>query len=459
MLTTSVDKVYLNFGGGAMALELGFYLQQEQRLQLAMTPELRQSIQLLQYSASELEEYIQEQMLENPLIDWKQDEEPEETYFSSYPIRKRFHKKKDPTDFYEKVSNPTLSSYLEEQLRELVMTKIQKKVCTYMIQSLDERGFLDLHAIEECKRFQVEVDVWNHCLTIVQSLEPAGVAANNIQECLWIQLCRRGATELAKDLVKNHLVDLAEKRFSALATKYGVTQDQIIDALEEIKCCNPRPVANFTTESIVYVEPDVKVYWEGESVSVELNERLVPQLEIKTEWMEERLLNADEKSKELVRSWIQRGIWLSKAIEQRKKTILSVTNFLAEYQKDFFIYGEKYLRPLTLREVASEIGVHESTVSRVTQNKYMETNQGLFPFRFFFPHRFISSDGVDLTSARVKDMIQKLITKEESNSPYSDQILANFLVQMGIRISRRTVAKYREELGIPSSAKRRKNYK
>lgn len=445
-----------------MALELGFHLLQEQRLQLTMTPELRQSIQLLQYAASELALYIHEQVQENPLLSIKEEEENQnedqigffDTGFS-YRNKRRQIDGRQNQDLYQIEASPSLIQELVQQVRLLRLTSAERNACIYLIYSLDDRGMIDSLSLEECKRLQNSESLVDQALHIVQSLEPAGVGARSLAECLELQLRRFQSSELACQLVY-HLVELAEKRYKDLAIQYDCTVEDILFALEEIKRCNPRPVSNYHTESPVYIEPDIRIEWLHGEYTIALNERLIPQIEIHSAYDETTYQQLDESTKGYMRSAIQRAIWLSKAIEQRKKTITSVTRAVVEYQRNFFERGESYLRPLNLKEVAANVGVHESTVSRVTQNKFIETHHGVFPFRYFFPHGITSQHGVDVTTAKIKQKIEELIKNEDPVQPLSDQLLSNILKQSGIVISRRTVAKYREEMGISSSTKRRR---
>lgn len=447
---------------GKLALELGFHLLQEQRLQLTMTPELRQSIQLLQYSASELALYIHEQVQENPLLSIKEEEEKQTedqvSYFGvSFSYRNKYRQtdRSQNQELYQMEASPSLVQELEQQVRLLSLTSAERDACIYLIYSLDDRGMIDSLSIEECKRLQNSDTLVDRALHIVQSLEPAGVGARSLSECLQIQLQRFQASELACQLVYC-LEELAEKRYKDLSVKFECTIDEILSALDEIKKCNPRPVSNYHTESPVYIEPDIRIDWTYGDYTISLNERLIPQIEINTGYDESSYNLLDESSKEYMRSAIQRAIWISKAIEQRRKTITSVTKAVIEYQRDFFERGESYLRPLNLKEVAKDVGVHESTVSRVTQNKFIETHRGVFPFRYFFPHGITSQHGDDLTTTKVKQKMEELIQSEDPTQPLSDQLLSNILKQSGIVISRRTVAKYREEMGIAPSTKRRR---
>lgn len=457
MTEYNISRIHLWLGGGELALELGFHLQQEQRLQLTMTPELRQSIQLLQYSASELALYIHEQIQENPLISLKEKPKNDESvgFFGVRYTSKRQRYDHHNQELYEVEACPSLIQELEEQIRLLPLNAKERDACLFLIHSLDERGMIDSLSIEECKRLQNSEILISRALHTIQSLDPAGIGARSVSECLELQLRRMKATELACQLVY-HLAELAEKRYKELSIRYQCTVDDIVSAVNEIQKCNPRPVAHYGTESPRYIEPDIRIHWAQEDYTVQLNERLIPQIEIHSGYDECTYRLLDDSSKEYVRGAIQRAIWLSKAIEQRRKTILSVTQTVIEYQRAFFEQGEFYLRPLNLREVAEEIGVHESTVSRVTQNKFIETNRGVFPFRYFFPNGIINQHGIEMTTTKVKNQIAELITDEDPAQPLSDQLISNLLGQTGISISRRTVAKYREELGIPSSTKRRR---
>lgn len=428
-----------------MALSIGFELVQEQQLKLVMTPELQQAIHLLQLSAVELSQYIQEQLLTNPVLDHK---EPER--WTSFVDRSTEKAKWEPSDRTE----PTLEEYLLEQLLDFSLSELEREICQALIYSLDDRGYLDCDIGWICKRFQTTASVVENCLRVIQSLEPFGVGARNLSECLEIQLRqRKDLHPLAIRIAKHHLNDVAEGRLKKIAHFLGVSVEEVQSAVNQIKTCNPKPGSSFAKERPQYIYPDLIIEECDGEFQISLNDQILPRLTIQDQYRHllQDVSQYGEEYLSYIKKQIQSAIWLIKGLEQRKWTLYRVAEAIVSLQRDFFEKGKEYLRPLTLKQVAEIVGLHESTVSRATQNKYVQTPHGLFPFRFFFP----AGVGGEVTVASVKLRIKQLIEQEDRYHPLSDQRLAELLGKEGIRISRRTVAKYREEMGIFSSARRK----
>ncbi len=459
-----------------MALQMGFNLVQEQRLKMVMTPELRQAIQILQYSAADLLQYIEEQTMENPVLE-KEDPVPkgEEdnpsqelerwiSYISkgpSYSGPKRYSEEKESTIERVAQDSESLTDILEEQLLDYPLDPDAKRVCLYLIGNLDEKGYLDVEAGEVCKRFRISEEKLERCLTVLHSMDPAGIGARSLSECIEIQLLRKeNPNPLAVEIARRFLPEVAEGRLRKIAHALGTGVLEVQAAVDEIKKCNPRPGAGFTDPSPRYVRPDVVVEKVDGKYVIILNDSDFPRLTINSRY-QQLLAQKDlygEEAASYLKNWMQSALWLVKGIEQRRDTIYRVAETIVAKQHDFFEKGSDYLKPLTLREVAEEVGLHESTVSRATQHKYIQTPRGLFPFKFFFPSGLATETGDDLSQKTVKNKIRHLIAEEKKENPLSDQKISDRLRMEGIRISRRTVAKYREEMGIPSS-NARKRYK
>ncbi|SEN31241.1 RNA polymerase factor sigma-54 [Lihuaxuella thermophila] len=461
-----------------MALQMGFNLVQEQRLKMVMTPELRQAIQILQYSAADLLHYIEEQMTENPVLELEehltrpkgeegtpsQELERWVNYISKKPSHYssgRYSEDKENTLERVAAAPESLTDMLEEQLLDHSLDPVAKKVCLYLIGNLDEKGYLDFEAVEVCKRFQISEEKLERCLSVLHSMDPAGIGARSLSECIEIQLLRKEKpNRLAIEIAKRFLPEVADGKLRKIAHTLGVDVLEVQAAIDEIKKCNPRPGAGFADSSSRYVYPDVVVEKvDGEYVII-MNDSDFPRLTINSRYQQllaQKELYGDETFSYL-KNWIQSAVWLVKGIEQRRDTIYRVAEAIVAKQQEFFEKGVDYLKPLTLKQVAEEVGLHESTISRATQHKYIQTPRGLFPFKFFFPSGLATETGADLSQKTVKNKIQQLIAEEEKENPLSDQKISDQLRMEGIRISRRTVAKYREEMGIPSSAAR-KRYK
>jgi RNA polymerase sigma-54 factor len=328
-----------------------------------------------------------------------------------------------------------------------------------LIHNIDERGYLDLDAVHVCKRFRISEELFEECLGVIQAMDPAGVGARSLAECLEIQLKRKDSPNpLAIEIIRHHLEDVAEGRWRKMAQALGAEISEVQAAVDEIKACNPRPGGGYGSAPTRYVYPDVFVEKVNDEYVILLNENDLPHLTVNAHY--QRLIRQREQMGEDVaqylKHWVQSALWLIKGIEQRRDTVYRVAEAIVAKQRDFFDKGVDYLKPLTLRQIAEEVGLHESTVSRATQHKYMQTPRGLFPFRFFFPSGLATVSGDDLSQKTVKKKIERLISEEDKRNPLSDQKIADMLGEEGIRISRRTVAKYRDELGIAPSGKRKR---
>lgn len=465
-----------------MALQMGFGLVQEQRMKLVMTPELRQAIEILQYSATDLIQYIQEQMTENPVLETNELTAFTEKFgeaddlaqlgqwfhylnqggFPRYPRYSRSSASKEE-GIVERLSvgSESLAEALEAQLCYYHLDKMTKKVCLYLIHNLDERGYLDLEPESICKRLLIDQDQLSRSLEVLHSLDPAGVGARSLGECLEIQLLRKEKpNQLAIEIARNYLPDVADGKLRKIAHELQVEVMDVQRAVDEIKTCNPRPGSSYSTTPSKYVYPDVVVEKVDDEYVISMNESDMPRLTISPHYqqlMAQKDLLSEEESAYL-KNWMQSALWLVKGIEQRRDTIYRVAETIVKKQQAFFKQGMDYLKPLTLKQVAEEVGLHESTISRATQHKYMQTPRGMFPFRFFFPSGLTTETGEDLSTKTVKNKIQQIIADEDKENPLSDQKISDILKAEGIRISRRTVAKYREEMRIGSSTAR-KRYK
>lgn len=462
-----------------MALSMGYGLVQEQRMKLVMTPELRQSIQVLQLSAVDLIQYIQEQAIENPVLEMEEasrtaDADPGSMSterladWGSFlrgdgPARSRSTYTWDEEEEHpvERIadSDPGLTGVLEEQLRYLSLEPRIDRICRYIIGNLEEDGYLKMDSSKLCKRFNISEKEFGESLTVVQGLDPAGIGARDLSECLSIQILREEEPDpMAYAIVNSHLRDLAEGKLKRVAQALNCSTGEVQEAADHIRKLNPKPGLACQGGSPRYIFPDVTVWELDGGYEVMVNESHLPRLGISTHY--ERILRENNEgtgqAAAYIKDRIQSAMWLLKSIEQRRNTLYRVTQAIVDVQGDFFEHGISQLKPLTLREVAVRLDLHESTVSRATRHKYLQTPRGLFPFRFFFPSG-VSNQGGGNTSVRsVKDQMEQLMKEENRRKPLSDQKIADRLKEAGIRISRRTVAKYREEMGVPSSQARRR---
>ena len=469
---------------------------------LIMTPQLQQAIKLLQLSKLELEQIIDQTLLENPVLEETAVETTEideddaykalqtsegsnsaeeerteslspldgvslkwEDYFDEDKSDNRelgyIKENDDEIQTYDQnLSKP--SSLYDHLLWQLNLSKSDQKVREIgeiIIGNIDENGYLQL-TLEELEALcGTPREKVLEVLTFIQGFDPPGIAAKDLRECLLIQIAQIGFQgTIVETIVAEHLSDFEKKRFPVLARKLGITLEDLSHAIRVIERLEPKPGRSFHSPDNAYIVPDVFVIkHEGEYI-VLLNEDGLPRLRINPVYR--RMLKGNSGLGGEERSYLEdkfrSAIWMIRSIEQRNRTIYKVTQSIVKFQVDFFERGVSYLKPLTLKEIAEDILMHESTVSRVTNNKYMCTPQGIFELKYFFSSGLATSDGDSCSSRSVRDLISRFIAEENSGKPYSDQQIMKFLKDRQIEIARRTVAKYRKELKIPSASRRRK---
>ncbi|WP_353893824.1 RNA polymerase factor sigma-54 [Proteinivorax hydrogeniformans] len=462
-----------------MRLDFGLEMQQAQKLM--MTPQLQQAINILQMSSIELNEFILEEMEKNPVLEVNDEGErqPEglkeentkekekekeevdwEEYFAhdttSYENNLAYSKdnEKDSFETYTS-SEPTLLDYFEEHLLFYKLTETEKKIGEYIIGSLNDSGYLTTTIKDISRNLSVDSESVVKVLNIIQQLEP-GIAARDLKESLLLQtLYRLDAPELTNVVIENYLELVAQMKIKRLSEVLEVSTAHCQRIVDYIKSLNPRPGLLFASmNDNRYIQPDATVLdIEGDYV-VLVNDNLVPSLQING-YYKSLLSKGSGKEKEFVKGSLNAASYLIKAIEQRKNTLRNVVEYIVEYQKPFFQNGIKYLKPLRLKDVAEELEIHESTVSRATSSKSVETPRGIFQLKYFFNNSL--SGGIEgQSTAGIKQQILDMINKEDPTKPLSDQKIADTLNTKGIEISRRTVAKYRVENKIPSSSKRKR---
>ncbi|HET9492555.1 MAG TPA: RNA polymerase factor sigma-54 [Methylomirabilota bacterium] len=475
-----------------MAMETRLSLRQSQRV--VMTPLLQQAIQLLQLSTLELQEVVQKELLENPLLEEVPTETPEtpatpDTPAASAPEappvepvavdRERgtddlpfdltavmfddheerslvAQEDRDELPFENMVrSHSSLADHLEEQLRFATEDPVLRRIGTEIIGNLDEDGYLRAEVPELAQRCSVTAEEVERALTLVQGFDPPGVAARSVQECLLIQLkSDPNPDPVSVEIVEQHFDDLSRRRYPDIARALKLPLDRVMESVEEIMGLEPKPGRRFGGADTRYIVPDVVVQKMGSEYVVLLNEDGIPRLRVNALYRS-LLRNSGEEARQYVEQKLRSAVWLIKSVDQRQRTLRKVTQSIVKFQREFLDKGLPYLRPLSLRDVGEDIGMHESTISRVTTNKYVETPQGLFELKFFFHSGIASGDGEMVSSISVKKMIQDLLANEDPSKPLSDQEVAQILKGRALVIARRTVAKYREELGILPSHQRR----
>jgi RNA polymerase sigma-54 factor len=364
-------------------------------------------------------------------------------------------------EFYERVpvTVKTLGEHLGEQLRLSNLGEMGLEIGEYLIGSLDENGYLQTSIEEVAEHFGVAPEKVEEVLSVIQTFEPAGVGARNLQECLWLQVVQRKLeSTLAARIIQEQFDNLLNRRFSEIARTLKCTVEEVQQAGDLIATLDPRPGQEIATEETKYVVPDLVVERVGEDFVVSLNDRNVPRLRISSAYqgMLRQKGSVPDDTRKYITEKLNSAKWLIQTIEQRRKTMIKVMRRIVEEQRDFFERGVEGLKPLTLQQIASHIGMHESTVSRVTTNKYVQTPRGVFELKYFFSSGLQTEDGDDVSAKVAKDRISQLIQNEDKRDPLSDQRIAELLQQHGLRIARRTVAKYRESLRLLPARQRRR---
>jgi RNA polymerase sigma-54 factor len=450
-----------------MKMEFDLRLQQTQKL--IMTPELKQAIEILQLNALELNELVQQELETNPLLEREEFEEEmysfdlKELVRNVREIEERFYYGDSDDEEIDEISyenflskKPTLSDHLLSQLYITPVPVRIRKICEYIIFSLTPSGYLKEEVGEIAQILGCTEEEVLEALAVVQSFDPPGVGARNLKECLRLQLISRGNYRgLVKEFVEKHLEDIADGKYSYLAKLYNVSVKEIQRAVDLIKRLNPKPGSAFSEESEGYIVPDVEVIKRDGEYVVLINDSNIPRLRINSYYYS-ILESSDEDAKKYITNKLQSAIWLIKSIESRKETLYKVVKAIVDVQREFLDKGINYLKPLTQKQIADIVGIHESTVSRAINGKYVGTPRGTFELKFFFQSGFVGQNGREFSAETVKNLIKKLIEEEDPANPLSDQKIAEILKEKNINISRRTVAKYREECNIPSILKRKR---
>lgn len=514
---------------------------------LVITPQLQQAIKLLQLNHVELQEMLEEEMLENPVLEASEEEGMEPTLDAEPPGEPEPQEAKegaegeaaaaeaeaalaeaeaapeepaDPfgdidweayfedTEFRGSVMpsgggdydpdlpsmesrvtpHTSLAEHLQLQLNLVRMSQDAQNMSVLIIGHLDHRGWLVLdekskedplkglakqmaeeeaivrpETIGEQTREERE-HYWyvkgKEALRAIQNLEPAGVAARSLEECLLLQCNQLEELEdpdLIDRLIRDHLRQIERKQYNAIGKQIKISLKELVDSAEAISQLDPYPSRAFQSEPTAYISPDIHVKRSGDGYEVSLNDDGMPKLKINAYY--KQLLKEKEGSKEFIQEKLRNATWLLRSIHQRQQTIYKVTESIVKKQRDFFDKGLQHLKPMILRDVAEDIEMHESTISRVTTNKYVHTPQGVFELKFFFTSSLQASDGgEDVSSLTVKEKIKQLVADEDPKSPLSDQAIVKILGSEGIKIARRTVAKYRGILNIPPSNRRKQPY-
>lgn len=426
-------------------------LQQRQEQNLLMTFELRQAIEILQYSTYELEQFIREQELENPLIELKE----KNTYEERVNQRSSsFGSSEMPDDIFP-CTDRNMRDILFDDAKFIYPDKHTQKLLNYLIYNLDDNGYL--RVLDRDPEFYLEFDedAIGKGILLLQQVGPVGIGARNLKECLLLQITYTYPEhKSAAYLVEHHLNLLADHKWNEIALQMNIEMKEVKALYDFIQLLNPRPCAFISNSSTEYLTPDIIVESKDDKLVFHLNDGYLPAIHVNKEYSQ-HLQTKNDVSK-YNHTQYKNVEWLLSSIAQRRNTIIKIVQVLLDRQESFFTNGFPSLKPLTLKEVADEIEMHESTVSRATSNKVIQTAFGSFDLRLLFASKLESADGTSISQTKVKTLLENFVAQENKFKPYSDQKIAEYFnSEKGITISRRTISKYREELKIPSSSKRK----
>ena len=473
---------------------------------LVITPQLQQAIKLLQMSRLELESQVRNELEENPILEeaevlkeedfqrtkeaeaqsgdsseikvessstesvqdpQKQDEFEWESYLETQhkAPREASHGNEEIMNYENIISSTqTLHDHLYWQVKMTGFANHEEKAADAIISHIDDDGYLKVSLAQIAEEEKLEIEDLEDALSLIQEFDPPGVGARDLKECLLVQakILEEDTNDLVL-LINSHLKDLEKKNYEAIAKGLNRSMEEVIEICKIIYAMEPKPGRSYFGNDIQYVTPDVYVYKVGDDYVVSLNEDGLPKLKISNYYKNMLKGGAnptgDQKATEYIQEKLKSAVWLIKSIHQRQRTIFKVTDSIVKHQREFFERGAGFLKPMVLRDIANDIGMHESTVSRVTTAKYVHTPQGIYELKYFFNSGISSSQGgEDLASESVKLKLKELVSKEDPKKPLSDQKLVDLLKKEGIDIARRTVAKYRDVLRILPSSQRKKYF-
>jgi len=479
-----------------MAMEMRQQLKMTQ--QLVMTPQLQQAIKLLQLTRLELQDVVRQELEENPLLeetleadesreneqaeqaeseqvpevpgeDFKEVEAGDETlrdwdsYLDGYTYSsgEQYREDEDRPSFENLLTRRgTLTDHLLWQLHMGPFNDDEVFIGEEIIGNIDDDGYLRASLDEIAAACSKEIETVAPVLERIQEFDPIGIAARDVQECLLIQARFLGMRDsVVERILLNNLKDLETRKYKQIARDLSVDITDVLMAAKIIGGFDPKPGSMYSSEDVHYISADIFVYKVGDEYLVMLNDEGLPNLKVSPYYAEAKSNGlVDSKADEYINEKVRSALWLIKSIQQRQRTIYKVAKSIIRFQRDFLDRGIEYLRPLVLRDVADDIGMHESTISRVTTNKYMQTPQGLFELKYFFNSGLSTSEGEFVASESVKNRIREIIEKEDPKKPLSDQKIADMLSGQTVNIARRTVTKYREILKLGSSSERKRHF-
>lgn len=413
---------------------MDFSLKLKQETKLILTQEMKTSMNILQMSSSQLKEYLEKEAVTNPAI---------EITYNNYTY-KSYNPSSSEDNFspLDLVSEEeTLFDYLEEQLGYLKISPKIKNICLFIVNNLDARGYLATPKLEIKRLLNINNQQLKEAFEIIYTLDPIGVGAENLKDCLKIQLRSKNIIdETLFSLIDNYLEEIASQNFSLIEEELNITKEDILDYLDLIRTLSPIPARGYVVStSNNYVVPEAKIEIKDNKLTFKINEELIPKININSSYSDNPSANKNS---------IANAINIMKCLEKRYQTLNGILELLIVKQKDFFFKGENFLHSLILKDIANELNLHESTISRAIKDKYLDTPQGIISMKSLFI--------IDSSTIIIKKLIEEFITEENKKNPFSDEKLSLLLKEKGYSVARRTVAKYREELGFGSTRERRK---
>lgn len=437
-----------------------------------------QASEILQMTSVQLETYLYEKSLENPVLELK--EKPSEEFeqrglekylwISEHDEQNRYlyqRIEQPDTDLQEWAGNEEYSETLKDYLWSQLMTENyspkQRQILDYMLESLDSKGYFQESVDSVALRFQAAPREIEQLLRELQQLEPYGVGARNLEECLCLQLKAQGRlTEPLREFIETYLKKMAKNQLPAIAKEMGISLETVKSYCQIVRELEPKPGARFSdVRQLSYIVPDVVIVKFRDHFSLMLNESLYPDISVNAQYVQMCSHQEDDEVKRYLMEKIHQVEWLKQCVAQRNKTLFSVAQVILNRQEAFFRRGKEFLCPLRMGDAAEELGVHESTISRAVKQKYIQCSWGIFPMSYFFARAAVEQvkekgqKRIQATASDVKRTMAELIQNENHKKPYSDYILAKLLEERGFSISRRTITKYREEMGIPSMTGRK----
>lgn len=452
-------------------MDFSLNLTQEQKL--VMTQEMQLSVKLLQMSSFELQEYVEKEIQENPVLDVKESnaneiEKDKLDYkeiiknldfdnYSHHSYEKNDDNEVSPFNFISE--KKSLKEYLKDQVRDLDENDYVKAICLYIAENIDAKGYLVLENREIEEELKISEELTAHCVNVIQDLDPYGIGARNLEECLKIQIRQKGMDdENIFIIIDKYLEMIAENKYNIIAKELNIDVKQAQEYGDLIKTLDPKPSRGFYTgEDVRYITPDAYIKKIDNEYYIIMNDDLAPRLTINAMYKDIINKENDKDAVSYVKEKLNSALFLIKSIQHRKSTIYRVIEKILELQRDYFDYGESYLKPMTLKEIADSMQMHESTISRAIRDKYIYTSRGTIRIKDLFTTGILRGfNGENVSALIIKNSIKKMIDEEDRKKPLSDQKICDLINEHGMNISRRTVAKYREEMGIKSSKGRKR---